>query len=221
MNFLLGFLCFKITLHILFHSDLPFGHTPLHHASYFMAHCISLGLYAYLSFLPPSLRVRVSDFWKGRSGHVALWPNSSGDIPDSFHAIPGLSLPFLPQLPHFLITLSIYCSHSAELLMSPWYSKHSWSFGIFPFPLPPSILLFSIKSHFSFNSQPHYQLVRSFHLESVPIHTVLPPHFVDSTGILNHSMGWWFIGTGIDNMCLSSSLESLRSGLRSFSSLCL
>lgn len=145
MNFLLGFLCFKITLHILFHSDLPFGHTPLHHASYFMAHCISLGLYAYLSFLPPSLRVRVSDFWKADlamwlSDQIPLvtfhysWENKS---PDSFHAIPGLSLPFLPQLPHFLITLSIYCSHSAELLMSPWYSKHSWSFGIFPFPLPP------------------------------------------------------------------------------------
>ena len=146
------------------------------------------------------------------------WENKS---PDSFHAIPGLSLPFLPQLPHFLITLSIYCSHSAELLTIPWYPKHSWSFGIFPFPLPPSILLFSIKSHFSFNSQCHYQLVRSFHLESVPIRSVLPPQFVDSTGILNHSVGWWFIGTGIDSMCLSSSLESLRSGFRSFSSLCL
>ena len=72
LNFLLGFLCFKITLYILFHSDLTFHHTPLHHASYFMAHCLSPGLYAYLSFLPPSLGVRVSEFWKGRSGHVAL-----------------------------------------------------------------------------------------------------------------------------------------------------
>lgn len=36
LNFLLGFLCFKITLHILFQSDLPFHHTPLYHANYSM-----------------------------------------------------------------------------------------------------------------------------------------------------------------------------------------
>lgn len=52
LNFLLGFLCFKITLHILFQSDLPFCHTPLYHANYFNAHYLSLGLYAYLGFLP-------------------------------------------------------------------------------------------------------------------------------------------------------------------------
>lgn len=195
LNFPLGFLCFRITLHVLFHSDLPFCHTPLHHASYFIVHYLSL--YAYLSFLPPSLGVRVSDFWKGRSGHVARWPNSSGDIPLQLREQESKVFSCHPRalltLPASVTTLSHHAQYLfcplTELLTIPWYSKHSWSFGIFPFPLPPSILLFSIKSHFSFNSQPHYQLVRSFHLESVPIRTVLPPHFVDSTGNFKSQRG--------------------------------
>ena len=160
---------------------------------------------------------------------MSLWPNSSDDIPLRLREQESKFFSCHPRALLILPASVTVLSHHTQCLSFPlcWaphdslISNHSWSLGILPFPLPPSILLFSIKSHFSFKSQPDYQLVRSFHLESVTIRAVLPPHFVDSTGILNYSVGWWFIGTGIDSMYLSSSLESLRSGLRSFSSLCL